>query len=139
MGPVLTKLVNSRWAVFLLLVVTTLAYIGAVGAGFVWDDFPLVVDNPKAQSFDQWRLWFTEDLWSLGADSVQSGFYRPLVLASFAVDHALWGENPAGFHLQSLMWHLGCVSLLFHVLNTVVERESAWVAAAIFCPPPCPH
>ena len=147
MGPVLTKLVNPRWAVFLLLVVTTLAYIGAVGAGFVWDDFPLVVDNPKAQSFDQWRLWFTEDLWSLGADSVQSGFYRPLVLGKFCrrpcpLGRKSSGVSPAVAHVASRLCfpplsrsQHGCGARVrlggcrYFALHPALTEAVVWVAA----------
>ena len=132
MGSLLAKIVNSNWACPLVLVVTAMAYVGALGADFVWDDFPLIVENPRVHSLGQWQAWFTEDLWAIEGVSSGSGFYRPLVLASFAVDEAVWGMNPLGFHLQSLSWHLGCVWLLFQLLETLVERRSAWVAAAVF-------
>lgn len=132
MGSSVAKLLESTWAVPLLLTVTVLAYLGALNADFVWDDFPLIVDNPKVQSFEYWGGWFTEDLWAVeGVDTV-SGFYRPLVLASFAVDEAVWGVNSLGFHLQSLGWHLLCVGLLFRLLQGFVDRSAAWAAAAVF-------
>ena len=128
-----SKLSRSSWSVAFLGGVTVLAYLGILNAGFVWDDFPLVVDNPRVQSFEHWSSWFTEDLWSeQDGGAAPSGFYRPLVLASFAFDHLFWGGNPSGYHLQSLIWHLLGVVLMHRLLCGLVSRESAFLAATFF-------
>src|SRR3954447_24592124 len=38
-------------------------------------------------------------------------FYRPLNWTSWAIDYALWGKSPFGWHLSSI---------LFHTITTVV-------------------
>jgi hypothetical protein len=39
-------------------------------------------------------------------------YFRPLVVASYKLDMALWGLTPLGFHLESLLLHLGSVVLV---------------------------
>jgi hypothetical protein len=130
-------MLKSRWAIGLLLLVTAAAYAPVFFAGFVWDDFPLVVDNPQVQSFSHAREWFVSDLWaglqgvSFATDG-ESGFYRPLVIMSFAVDHLLWGGNPIGFHLQSLAWHLLAVVLLYKLFRALFEADVALMGATVY-------
>ena len=48
------------------------------------------------------------------------GLYRPVLTASLALDHALYGMKPSGFHLTNLILH-GLVTLvLFLVLRRLV-------------------
>jgi len=112
--------------------VTALAYGPALWAGFVWDDFPLVVDNPQTSSLANVGQWFGSDLWTGLDGEFESGFYRPLVLMSFAVDHFLWGGSAAGFHLHSLGWHLLAVMLLHRLLRTLFDEETALIGAALY-------
>lgn len=131
------RVLESRWAVWLLLSMTALVYSPMIWAGFVWDDFPLIVDNAQVQSLSLIGQWFRADLWA-GLEGVgfesggQSGFYRPLVLMSFALDHALWGGSPIGFHLQSLFWHLLAVGLLSRLLRALFSADVALVGAAVY-------
>jgi len=131
------RLLESKRAGWLLLFLTAVAYGPVIWAGFVWDDFPLVVDNSQVWSFSHFRAWFGADLWA-GLEGVefesggQSGFYRPLVLMSFALDHVLWGGSPAGFHIQSLLWHLLAVGLLLRLLRSLFAPDVALVGAALY-------
>ncbi|RME20932.1 MAG: hypothetical protein D6798_19340 [Deltaproteobacteria bacterium] len=116
----------------LLLLTTVAAYLGLIHAGFVWDDEALVVRNTVTGSLANIPRFFTMDLWD-GAPVQQgvSGYYRPLVLVSFAVDRALFGMAPAGHHLHSLAWHLLAVTMACRLLRNVVSPRAALVAAAV--------
>ncbi len=47
---------------------------------------------------------------------------RPLFLLSLSMDHALWGLNPAGYHLTSLLLHLANVALLATLARVLAQR-----------------
>ena len=129
----ISRFLQSRWAIVALLCVIGLAYIPIVFLGFVWDDFPLIVQNDHIKSFDHVGSWFVSDLWAdVGDEGFRSGFYRPFVLFSFALDYMLWGESASGFHLQSLAWHLLAVWLVYRIVSDCYSIETALVAAAIF-------
>ncbi len=54
--------------------------------------------------------------------------YRPVVLASFAIEHSLFGENPHVSHFWNvLLYALSCV-LLFHVLKGLFRDYSVYLA-----------
>ncbi|RME23569.1 MAG: hypothetical protein D6798_13275 [Deltaproteobacteria bacterium] len=123
----------ARWGLVTLLVVTALAYLALLPAGFAWDDEALVVDNQVTGDPSRFGELFTRDLWSTTRlPSLQSGYYRPLLLLSLAADRAVFGLNPAEAHLHSLAWHLLAVGLLFGLLRTLVGTRPALLGATIF-------
>ncbi|HEY6839391.1 MAG TPA: tetratricopeptide repeat protein, partial [Geobacteraceae bacterium] len=58
-------------------------------------------------------------------------YWHPLTWLSLLMDHELFGLNPAGYHLVSLLFHTLSALLLFAVLSRMTRRvgESAFVAA----------
>lgn len=115
-----------------LLLITVLAYAGIWNAGFVWDDVPLIVQNKALEGGLTWSM-FTGDLWAdSGAGEVASGYYRPLVLLSFALDRAVFGMSPGGYHLHSLLWHCAAIWGLWRLLVPMVGDRGAIVGAALF-------
>ncbi len=118
-----------RAALVVLLLVTVLAYHGVLRNGFVWDDAHTIVNNPALDSLWSASRWFTEP--ETGS-ALQDVNYRPVLVASFAVDVALWGRRPAGPHATNLVIHL-CASWLVYLLALRVWRHpwSAFAAAAI--------
>jgi hypothetical protein len=121
----------NRW-LLILIVVTAMAYQGISGAGFVWDDIPLIVQNQALDEASTATI-FGSDLWAdSGAGEVASGYYRPLVLLSFVVDRILFGLNPLGYHIHSLCWHLLAVVGFFRLARTVMGARGGLLAAAVF-------
>jgi len=97
-------------------------YLPALWNGFAMDDLYIIVWNPLVHSVQgTWRA-FTGPYWppDLGGQ-----MYRPLPLASFAVDWALARGHPAWFHAMNLLWHAGVAVLV----AAVVRRWADWAAA----------
>ena len=85
------------------------AFAPALSAGFVsWDDSLLIVDNPLIRGL-------TGDHLRAQAVSVLGGIWQPLTWLSLALDHSLWGLEPAGFHLTNLLIHSATASLFYFV------------------------
>jgi tetratricopeptide (TPR) repeat protein len=109
----------------LLVVVTVLAYLPALGNGFIWDDDAYVTRNPAVQS-----------LAGLGAAWAQPGAtpqYYPLVFTSFWIEHQLWGLAPFGYHAVNLALHALSAWLLWRILIGLdVGVGAAWFGAALF-------
>ncbi len=123
----------ARWGLPLLLVVTALAYLALWPADFAWDDEALVVDNQVIGQPGGWLELWTRDLWSTTRlSTLQSGYYRPLMLLSLAVDRALFGLDATGAHLHSLAWHLLAVAALFVLLRRLVAPGPALAGATLF-------
>ncbi len=79
-------------------------YVPALWNGFALDDLYIIVWNPLVHSLQgAWRA-FAAPYWppDLGGQ-----MYRPLPLATFAVDWTLTHGHPVWFHAMNLLWHAG--------------------------------
>ncbi len=89
------------WAVALFLAVLTIAvFLPALNNNFVnWDDDEYVYENFHIQSID---LGFLK--WMFTTFHA-SKYWHPLTWLSHAIDYAIWGLNPLGHHLTSIILH----------------------------------
>lgn len=109
-----------------LVLLTLAAFLPALDNGFVdYDDGQYVTANPRVQE----GLTLSGVRWALTAEV--AGNWHPLTLLSHMLDCQLFGLEPRGHHLTSLLLHLANVVLLFAVLArmTGARWRSALVAA----------
>src|SRR5438067_2206884 len=85
------------WAVSLVLVAAVVPYAGTIRYGFAFDDASEIVRNEDIRSVANVPRLFTRGAWD-GAGE-RNPIYRPLTSATYAVNHALGGLRPAGFHI----------------------------------------
>ena len=95
-----------------------------------WDDPGFLYNNPyfRGLGWAQLRWMFT---------TFSHGPYQPAAWLSYDVDYLLWGMNPAGFHLSSLLWHCANAALLFLFCGRLFalaaarcdEQARCWAAA----------
>lgn len=85
------------------------AYSGSLHGGFVSDDVAAIADNPLLEALDaaHVRAIFA---------SFDDANYVPLKVLSLAVDRALWGPEPFGYHLGNLLLHIACTLLVWRIL-----------------------
>ena len=97
---------------FGLVVLTGLAYLPVLRNGFVmFDDQRYITENPRIlQGFtlDSLRWAFT---------TFHMGNWHPVTWVSFLLDGQLYGLNPTGHHVSSLLLHCATTVLLFFVLR----------------------
>ena len=89
---------------------TFAVYLVSLQNGFVeWDDNIYIVDNPYIRSLDlsffQWAFF-----------DFHASNWHPLTWISHAIDYAIWGLNPLGHHLTSI---------ILHAVNTWCRRCSS--------------
>jgi tetratricopeptide (TPR) repeat protein len=106
-----------------LVVAVVVAYLPALGAGFVWNDDTYVTENPTLDGAEGLRL-----IW---ADPRANEQYYPLVFTSFWAEKRLWGLRPFGYHLVNVLLHAGSALLLWWFLRRL-GLPGAWLAAAVF-------
>ncbi|HZV80806.1 MAG TPA: tetratricopeptide repeat protein, partial [Geobacteraceae bacterium] len=71
----------------------------------------------------------------LSEDAIEgsSGYYRPLTYISFALEQAIWGKNPAGYHCTNLLLHILVTMLFYAVTAALFKKERlALIAALVF-------
>ncbi len=134
-GPRQVKfLTHSRLTLpALVLAATFLVYAGTLGFGFVYDDQGQIVRNLFIQSWHYVPRYFTSHVWSYLYPGDVANYYRPLFLIWLRANHALFGLEPAGWHLTSVLAHL-VVTLEVYGLGVrlLEDRISAAVASALF-------
>jgi tetratricopeptide (TPR) repeat protein len=89
--------------------VTAAVFLPTLGNGFVnWDDDLNLLYNAAYRGLgdSQVRWAFTTFL---------MGHYIPVTWLTFGIDYLLWGMRPAGYHLTSLLLHLGSVVTVYFV------------------------
>ncbi len=104
-------------------------YANSFSVPFLWDDEVMVVGNPLITSWSHVKDIFLSP--AFGGTLTQDQFFRPIQILSYVFDYSIWGLNPFGFHLTSVLIHLISVILLFFLLKKI-EIKGAWIVAALF-------
>jgi tetratricopeptide (TPR) repeat protein len=91
----------------------TLAVAVAFGASlanrFTYDDRMVIHEaEPLFRDLPLWETVLSQDYFLASHEST----YRPMVTLSYALDYAIGGLHPWVYHLQSVLWHLGCALLV---------------------------
>jgi tetratricopeptide (TPR) repeat protein len=106
-------------------------YANATFNGFALDDGFLIAENPRITSLRNLPQFFTTDLF--GGAYPGAMYYRPLVLTSFALEHAVVGSNPLLDHLTNTLLHALVCGLATLLALRLFGRESlALIAGAAF-------
>ncbi len=103
----------------------------ALGGDFVWDDVANLVRSDRLKSWSALYEAFLHDaMWS--AEKPGVGTYRPLALASMALEHQLFGGAAWGHHLGSILLHALTAVAVFAALSRFVDRACALGIAAVW-------
>ena len=95
---------------------TFAVFLPSVRNGWVnWDDADNFLGNPHFRG-----LGWSTIRW-IFTGSVQDAHWIPFTWLTLSLDHAMWGMNPAGYHLTSLLIHsinaLLCYVLAYRLLE----------------------
>ncbi len=131
---------SPLWALLfplLVFVATYIAFAPAIRGDFLqWDDDVLLLNNPDYRGFgaDQIRWMFS---------TTMLGNFMPFTWLSYAVDYALVGMRPVGYHITNNLLHafdaalvFGLARLLIRIAQPTARPPSliagAFVAAMLF-------
>src|SRR5207249_1259043 len=78
-------------------------YFNSLHNDFNFDDNAIIRDNALIRSLSNLPKIFVSNYWANTPYEKGVLLYRPLVVATFALDYALWGNNPFGFHLTNVV------------------------------------
>ncbi|MFA6316696.1 MAG: tetratricopeptide repeat protein [Elusimicrobiota bacterium] len=114
-----------RWALPLASAVAAFcAFLPVLSAGFLdWDDNIVLTENPAFRGLGVGRIrWMFTNM--------VGGHYQPLTWFSYALDHAVWGMDPFGYHLTNLALHALTAVLVFFLARRLIaaalEGSSGW-------------
>lgn len=121
-----------------LVILTVAAYASALRSGFVSDDLSCIVAGRLITSLRNLPQVFLHDtMWNSVGDAFARASaidtYRPLPLATFFVERAVFGLNASGYHAGSVLLHALNVLLLWQLGRRLgLLAGAAFLAAAIF-------
>jgi tetratricopeptide (TPR) repeat protein len=109
-----------------LALITLVAYLPSLQNGFVdYDDKQYITENPIVQA--GWTI--AGFRWAASSNAMV--MWHPLTLISHMTDCQLFGLNPKGHHLTSLLIHLAVVLLLFRVFDRMTGSPLRSAAVAL--------
>jgi protein O-mannosyl-transferase len=96
---------------------TALAFVPALANGFVasFDDGQNFLNNPHFRG-----LGWPQVCWAWRATLL--GVYQPLAWLLFSAEFAVWGLQPWGYHLVSVLWHVVNTCLFFGLTVELLAR-----------------
>ncbi|NGY05233.1 ArnT family glycosyltransferase [Solimonas terrae] len=115
-GLVVTVRRPGHGGLVLLAALTAVAYANVLGAGFQFDDFNVIADNPDIHSRAALLAYLPHGI-------------RPLLKLRDALLWSLGGGQPLAFHACSVVVHLLNTGLVWHLGRRMFER----------CATPAPH
>lgn len=104
-----------------------LVFLPSLSHGWLNYDDPMFLLGEtgwRGLGLDAWRWAFASRVGSV---------YQPLAWLSYGLDYTLWGMQPLGFHLQSVLWHALSAGLMFLIARRLLDDDaSALFAALVF-------
>lgn len=115
-----------QWVIPSILIITGLAFLPVLSAGFITlDDNEYVTNNPYLKNASDLKLLLTTPL---------QGNYHPLTMLSLWVNYLLSGENALSYHLFNLIFHLINCFLVFRLVMLLSRNKTiiAFTTAILF-------
>ena len=97
---------------------TFAAFLPVRRNGFVsWDDDKNFLENPHFRGLGLEQLHW---MWT----TFHMGHYVPLSWMTLGADYSLWGMNPAGYHLTSLLLHAANAVIVYVLARTLLASSA---------------
>jgi len=116
----------------LLIIVGFAIYAPNLNNVLFWDDNEWIVNNPFVHDFSHLKEIFTQNV--LAGYGLNSNYYRPFLLLSFATNFVSSGIEPLIYHLVNNLLHIGNAVLIFVLLrkalttpHSEVQPQKSWL------------
>ncbi len=115
--PVKNSLASTpliKWQhIVLIIVLCVVVYSNSLKNGFVYDDMDTIVDNSLIRKTENIGLFFINPvITDSSTPGLQEG-YRPLLMASFALNYKYGRLNASGYHLVNIVFHTANAVLVY--------------------------
>ncbi len=124
MNPRIPSNTAFRAALWAVLLIAGAVYLPSLNGLLLWDDYFLVGGSAIGGGKSLIKCFTSPFL---------SYYYRPMVSASFFLDHQIWGATPFGYHQTNLLIHVMTTGALIGLLLAAFRRRDiAIIAGALF-------
>jgi tetratricopeptide (TPR) repeat protein len=131
---------NEPLLVASVLTITAMVFAAAIRFQFVYDDQGQIVENALVQSWRFVPQYFRGQVWQHLFPNAAGDYYRPLNVLWFRVNDALFGLNPAGWHVLAILLHVLATALAYLIARKLTGRPLvAGLTALLFGVHPMRH
>ena len=125
-SPTTTAGLARRTAYLVIALVVTIGYANSLNCGFAQDDVYVVTLNRAIRDLPHIYRVFAQPYWGIGHE--EHATYRPVVNVSLALNYAVHGFHPLGYHFVNLVLHtINC-----WLLYGLVCAYTRWSQLALF-------
>lgn len=136
----MTERIRTLKHLLFLTSVIFILYANILPNPFVWDDNIFILQNLFIRDWKNIPLLFQSEFFSKSPQEKmfeKGGYYRPLVMLLYTLEYPLWGENPFGYHLVSILLHVLNVFLVYHLIHLFFrDRTLSFISALLFASHP---
>jgi len=116
----MSRICNAEWKIFLLIaVISSAVYANSFQNSFHFDDQHFIVENTYIRDLKNIPSFFISPRYS-SFEQIFTSHYRPLLVTSYAINYALGGLRPGGYHAVNLLFHIGSAFLLYLIISAVL-------------------
>jgi hypothetical protein len=102
--------INHKYLILLgCVLISLILYYHVINAFLSSDDFAWIYQIKTKGAF---HLWMSEP----------HIYFRPITSLTFFLDYTIWGLNPIGYHLTSLLFHSLCAFQLYITTSLLLNR-----------------
>jgi len=119
---------------FVVAAIAFALYANTLGSGYAFDDGVVIGENthvqrgfagiPSILTHDAFDSYFRK--MGVGSQQLSGGRYRPLSIATFAVEQQFFGDNAHLRHLVNVLLYAATAVALLWLLRTQLLRDTAW-------------
>jgi Flp pilus assembly protein TadD len=118
----------------LVALVAAAPYLASIGYGFVYDDGPIIANNPALHApsglLTAWRVAYWPAEWG------RAGLYRPVVQCIYALLWNASGGSPWLFHSYAVVLYAACAVAVLLLLARALPGRAAIIGALLFAADP---
>ncbi|MBI1784502.1 tetratricopeptide repeat protein [Candidatus Sumerlaeota bacterium] len=119
-----------RWGWLVAAAAGILIYLPSVRYDFTYDDVLIVKNNPRIRELSNWRAYLATSYWDSPG---QNREYRPLAIASYALNFAVGGESPVSYRITNILLHGAICAAIWLLLAVFFARKDlGTIAATLF-------
>jgi Flp pilus assembly protein TadD len=124
----------SALVMLLVALVAAAPYLASISYGFVYDDGPIIANNPALHVptglLTAWRTAYWPAEWG------RAGLFRPVVQFIYALLWNASGGSPRLFHAYAVVLYAACAVAVLLVLARALPTRAAIIGALIFAADP---
>src|SRR3989344_5188490 len=118
------------WVFLVSLLLSFVIFGNGIAGDFVFDDVVVVQNRGDLRDPGNFLNLFTSPYYQ---NMPQMGLYRPFTMATYSLNHNLFGSSPEGFHVVNIVIHALNSFLVFWLVNRFLKsRATAYISSLLF-------